>query len=91
MLTVIQSKQVGEVYMFKGFTVKSANKQYSTLNNDYELTLQSDSIIMPCDDGDANEVPSVCFNFVDIASIEGVENNKTVGKSCFFIRALIKQ
>jgi replication factor A1 len=71
--------QVGEVYYIKNFTIKPANKQWSTLNNEYELTMTSETQIQPCSDNDAGDVPVVSYNFVDIASIEGCEKDKFIG------------
>ncbi|XP_068600765.1 replication protein A 70 kDa DNA-binding subunit-like [Brachionichthys hirsutus] len=58
----------GKVYYISKGTLKVANKQYCTLKNEYEITLLSDSSIVPCDDGAG--VPHVQCNFVPIAELE---------------------
>ncbi|KAM9333211.1 replication protein A 70 kDa DNA-binding subunit-like isoform 2-T2 [Pholidichthys leucotaenia] len=66
----------GKVYFISKATVKMANKQYSTLKNDYELTLHSHSSIVPCDDGQS--IPSVRCDFVSIAELENRDKDAIV-------------
>jgi replication factor A1 len=65
--------------MFRNFFVKAANKNFSTLNSDYEITGNNDTQVVPCSDSDAPEIPLVSYDFVDIASIEGVEKDRIIG------------
>ncbi|XP_060911055.1 replication protein A 70 kDa DNA-binding subunit-like isoform X2 [Labrus mixtus] len=66
----------GKVYYITKATLKVANKQYSSLNNDYEMTLHSNSSIVPCDDGQG--IPAVHCDFVPIAELENRDNNDIV-------------
>ncbi|XP_048837289.1 replication protein A 70 kDa DNA-binding subunit [Brienomyrus brachyistius] len=58
----------GKVYYISKGTLKIANKQYTCLKNDYEMTLNGESTIIPCDD--AQDVPMVQCNFVSVADLE---------------------
>ncbi|XP_067464395.1 replication protein A 70 kDa DNA-binding subunit-like isoform X1 [Thunnus thynnus] len=58
----------GKVYYISKATLKVANKQYTTLKNDYEMTLHAHSSIVPCDD--TQDVPTLHCDFVPIAELE---------------------
>lgn len=64
-------------YISKG-SLKIANKQYSSLKNDYEMTLNGESTIIPCED--TQDVPMVQCNFVSIADLEAREKDAILGK-----------
>jgi hypothetical protein len=63
---------VDKVYYFSKCQVKPANKQFNTIKNEYEMTLNSDSVIEEClnDDG---VVPQVKYNFVPIDSVASMD------------------
>lgn len=67
------------VYIFSKFTAKPANKQFTSLNHDYELSFTNDTQVTPCLDSDATEIPNMSFNFMEIAFIENCEKDKIVG------------
>lgn len=60
--------------------MKPANKQYSNLPNDYEMTLGNDSVIQECVDS-SSDIPAVKYDFVPISRIAEMETNTVVGKS----------
>ncbi|RWS26554.1 Replication protein A 70 kDa DNA-binding subunit-like protein [Leptotrombidium deliense] len=60
--------EVGKVFTISKAVIKPANKKFSPLNNDYELTLGNDSIVIPGDDDDS-DCPKMSFNFVKIKDI----------------------
>ncbi|VDL80529.1 unnamed protein product [Schistocephalus solidus] len=62
--------EVQKVYYISKATLKPANKQYNTTNNDYEMTLNSDTQIVPCEDGDDADVPETKFNFTEIGKLD---------------------
>ncbi|KOC64699.1 Replication protein A 70 kDa DNA-binding subunit [Habropoda laboriosa] len=66
--------EVGKVYYISRASLKTANKQFNNLKNDYEMTLIGDSEIIPCHDS-GNDIPSLQFNFVPINDIEKKEKN----------------
>lgn len=55
-----------------------ANKQYSTLKNDYEMTLNGESSVIPCED--SHDVPTLQCTFVPIGDLEAHDKDAIVGK-----------
>ncbi|GME41273.1 Nucleic acid binding OB-fold tRNA/helicase-type [Neofusicoccum parvum] len=68
--------QEGSVYYISGCSVKLAKKQFSNVNNDYELTFQNDTQIEKAEDADG--VPQVRYNFINIGDLQTVEPNTTI-------------
>jgi len=62
--------QAGQVFYIANCTVKSANKQYSRLNNDYELSAKDSFSMEPVQD--ASDVPVVSYNLHRIADLEQI-------------------
>lgn len=69
--------EIGKVYILSKGQVKAANKKFSSLNNDYELTLGNESQILPVHDEDTS-IPQIKFNFVPLSEIESMENGTNV-------------
>ena len=65
-----------KVYTFSGGKLKIANKQYSTIKNNYEITFDNQTEINPC--SDENEIKKVQYNFVKINELTSVEPNSMV-------------
>ncbi|KAI8639445.1 replication factor-A protein 1 [Parasitella parasitica] len=63
----------GQVYYISKAQVTMAKKQFSTLNNEYELLLQSGTEIQAC--GEAADIPQVKYCFVKIADIDNCEKD----------------
>ncbi|XP_039887856.1 replication protein A 70 kDa DNA-binding subunit-like [Simochromis diagramma] len=66
----------GKVYYISKATLKPANKQYTTLKNDYEMTLHAHSSIVPCDDNQS--IPTVHCDFVPIAELENRDKDAII-------------
>ncbi|XP_030601923.1 replication protein A 70 kDa DNA-binding subunit-like isoform X2 [Archocentrus centrarchus] len=66
----------GKVYYISKATLKVANKQYSTLKNDYEMTLHAHSSIVPCDDNQS--IPTVHCDFVPIGELENRDKDAII-------------
>lgn len=70
------------MYYFSNARVKSANRQFSNIPNDYELSLNQQSSIVKCRDSNvANEIPKPVIDPVSIAQIANMQINSIVGKS----------
>jgi len=69
------------VYYLRKATLKTADKRYSPLNNDYEMTFSSETEVSLCDEDDSSlpSIPAVTFNFVPISQLEKHQPNSTVG------------
>ncbi|XP_036196906.1 replication protein A 70 kDa DNA-binding subunit isoform X5 [Myotis myotis] len=59
---------VNKVYYFTKGTLKIANKQFSAVKNDYEMTFNNETSVMPCEDG--HNLPTVQFDFTKIDDLE---------------------
>ncbi|XP_027333073.1 replication protein A 70 kDa DNA-binding subunit B isoform X2 [Abrus precatorius] len=66
---------LGKVYYISKGTLKVANKQFKTVQNDYEMTLNENSEVEEVD-GEASFVPETKFKFVPIDQL-GPHVNKT--------------
>ena len=69
--------EVDKVYYISKCQLKNANKQFSSLNNDYEMTFVQTTIVEECYD-DTGSIPTTKFNFVPISSISSMETNALV-------------
>ncbi|KAG5843956.1 hypothetical protein ANANG_G00156390 [Anguilla anguilla] len=65
--------ETGKVYYISKGTLKIANKQYSSVKNDYEMTMNGETTFIPCDD--CQDVPMVQCDFVSIADLETREKD----------------
>lgn len=58
--------------------VKLANKQFNSLNNDYEMTFCNETVVQPC--YDEVSVPKVNYNFITINKISDCNVNDMIGE-----------
>ena len=70
--------QIDGVYYVSRCQLKTANKQYSKLNNDYEMTFGNDTVIEPCQEADS--LPPITLNLVPFAELPNKSANDLVGK-----------
>ncbi|RMZ82097.1 hypothetical protein DV737_g2151, partial [Chaetothyriales sp. CBS 132003] len=69
--------QEGSVYYITSpCRVQIAKKQFSNINNDYELTFERDTRVEKAED--QQDVPQVKFNFVRISELASVEKDTTI-------------
>jgi replication factor A1 len=66
-----------QLYYITAGSLKAANKQFSNLNNDYELTFQDSTEVIPCQDSACN-IPSLIFNFVKINDLPNAPKDTLV-------------
>jgi len=69
--------EVNKVYYVTKGTLKTANKQYSSVDNDYEMTFNHDTMMTPCTEED-DSLPSLAFNFVPINQLESQQANAVI-------------
>ncbi|KAF1565655.1 UNVERIFIED_CONTAM: Replication protein A 70 kDa DNA-binding subunit, partial [Eudyptes pachyrhynchus] len=60
--------EVNKVYYFSKGALKIANKQFSAVKNDYEMTFNNETSVLPCEDG--HHLPTVQFDFTGIGDLE---------------------
>lgn len=80
--------KVNEVYIISKFSAKPANKQFTNLNHEYEISFMNDTQVLPCMDADADNIPTLSFQFTEIAFIEDLEKDKIIGKHYYFVLLL---
>jgi len=68
---------VGKVYYISNCSVKAANKQYSKLKNDYELTFKDNGAMELVED-DTSDVPTMTYNFARISDLAAAEKDSSV-------------
>ncbi|KAF1662578.1 Replication protein A 70 kDa DNA-binding subunit, partial [Aptenodytes patagonicus] len=68
--------ELNKVYYFTKGVLKTANKQYTAVKNDYEMTFTNETSVVPCDD--AQHLPSVQFEFVSISDLENTPKDSIV-------------
>ncbi|KAJ9228549.1 hypothetical protein DTO271D3_3748 [Paecilomyces variotii] len=66
----------GVYYISSPCRVQIAKKQFSNLNNDYELTFERETVVEKAED--QNDVPQVRFNFTSIGDLQAVEKDTTI-------------
>ncbi|CAL1689739.1 unnamed protein product [Lasius platythorax] len=69
--------KAGNVYYISRCTLKTANKQFSTLKNDYEIIMTDSTEILPCDENSDN-IPMLQFDFCPISQVENKEKNDMI-------------
>ena len=76
--------EIGKVYYISQGTLKAANRQYSTLNNDYELTFKDTTEVTPCTEvSETSSIPTMTYNFCEIAKLNPSLNGRYVIKLIF--------
>lgn len=69
--------QEGSVYYVSSpCRVQLAKKQFSNVNNDYELTFEKDTLVEKAEDNEG--VPKVSYNFTTLADLQTVEKDTTI-------------
>ena len=66
-----------QVYYVSKAALKTANKQYSNLDNDYEMTFNNETQMIPCTED--VDLPSVTFKFIGIQQLSDTEANSNIG------------
>ncbi|RMX48537.1 hypothetical protein pdam_00021595 [Pocillopora damicornis] len=69
--------ELDKVFYISKCSLRTANKKFTTIKNDYELFLNNDSLIEPCDD--TCDLPTMQYNFVDIGDLGNFNADALVG------------
>lgn len=62
--------EFGKVYLVSKGSIKQANKKFNPLSHEYEMNLESGSMVEPCEDD--STIPGVPFSFRQIGDIESL-------------------
>lgn len=68
--------QAGKTFLIRNGRIKPANKKFSSLKNDYELTIDENTVVEEV--ADDQSVPRAKFAFVSLADLERAEPNSLV-------------
>lgn len=74
-----------QVFTISGGQVKTANKRFSNVNNEYEITLDEATVIEASRDG-GGHIPQQRYNFVPIAVLEKREANTMCDILCVVVQ-----
>ncbi|XP_038058946.1 replication protein A 70 kDa DNA-binding subunit-like isoform X3 [Patiria miniata] len=66
--------EVGKVYFISRGTLKTANRQYTSITNDYEMTFNNDTTMVPCEEED-DSIPTMQFDFRTIGQLEDMNKD----------------
>lgn len=69
--------EIGKVYYITKGSVKPANKKFTSIRHDYEISLNRDTIIEVCEEGTDN-IPEVKYSFKQIGDIANMEISRSV-------------
>ncbi|KAI8504968.1 60S acidic ribosomal protein P1 [Branchiostoma belcheri] len=68
--------EIGKVYFISKGGLKTANKQYTSIQNDYEMSFNNDTTVVLCED--ESDLPSITYNFVPIEKLEEMNPNTII-------------
>jgi replication factor A1 len=71
--------EVGKVYDVSNAKVKYANKQFSAIKHDFELVLDSNTIVAMVADGAVSDIPQVISTHTSIVDILEKKTSEHVG------------
>lgn len=69
--------EVDKIYYISKCTLKQANKQYSNIKNDYEMTFGNETLVQECIE-DCPSIPTIQYDLVSIANIANMEVNMII-------------
>jgi replication factor A1 len=67
------------VYFVSRAMLKTANRQYSKIDNDYEMTFTNDTVIEQCHES-ADNIPHMNLAFIKLSEVANKSANDFVGK-----------
>lgn len=76
------------MYYISRCSVKPANKKFSQIPHDFELTLINDTQVIPCNDTDAS-IPQLQINFTPLSALKDLAPDSFVGLYLFSIYLFI--
>jgi len=68
-----------QVYYISKAKIQTARKQFSNVENEYEMSLDQGTTIVECTDSTGN-VPGIRYKFVGLSNLEQLEKDSFVGK-----------
>lgn len=69
--------EVNKVYYISRASLKTANKQYTSIKNDYEMSFNADTTVASCEEN-SSSIPMLQFDFIPIQKLEEVAKDSSV-------------
>ncbi|XP_017485028.1 PREDICTED: replication protein A 70 kDa DNA-binding subunit [Rhagoletis zephyria] len=69
--------EVDRVYFISKCQLKPANKQFTSLKNDYEMTLTGETMIQACEEDDS-DIPEIKYDLVPISQVANLEPRTSI-------------
>lgn len=69
--------EVNKVYYISKANLKTANKNFTSIKNDYEMSFTGDTTVVLCTDS-SNSIPMIQFEFIPIDQLQNIEKDKFV-------------
>ncbi|XP_072044215.1 replication protein A 70 kDa DNA-binding subunit-like isoform X2 [Amphiura filiformis] len=70
---------IGKIYYVSKGTLKPANKQYTSIQNDYEMVLNQETTISPAEeDAETSAIPKIAYDFRTIAQLEEIAKDTMI-------------
>lgn len=69
--------EVNNVYYISRCTLKTANKKFTSITHDYEMTFTDETQVIPCHEESGN-IPSLSYDFMPLEKLSSLEPNSLV-------------
>nr|XP_018902956.1 PREDICTED: replication protein A 70 kDa DNA-binding subunit [Bemisia tabaci] len=69
--------EMNKVYLISKCALKPANKKFSSLSHDFEMSFTRETVIVPCEEEDES-IPAISYNFIPLNKIPEKEPNTIV-------------
>lgn len=73
--------QVSKVYLISKGQVKTANRKYTSIDHEYELTFDNNTIMQLCEE--EGGIPGIRYNFIQISDIKECGKDALIGMSIY--------
>lgn len=81
--SIVLFSQKDKVYYISNCTLKPANKKFSSINNDYEMSFTHSTTVIPCNEDEVGNMPSVKYCFVPLKTIAEISPDENIGESLY--------
>lgn len=72
-----------QVFYVRGGQIKAANKKFSSINNDYEMTFSSETLVEPCHEESVDSIPTQKFNFIKFDQLNDLPKDGLIGRQLY--------
>lgn len=70
--------ELGKCYLFKGGVIKPANKRYTAIKNEYQLTFNKDAEVISVEDDDNIKMPDEVYSFTSLKEVKSLPDNSRI-------------